>query len=142
MSGAPSGDAQAPSPAAAGDDTISAYLNEVSFVMGGSFAEQQAVRDELRAHLRDAAREHELAGMGTRDALAAAMRDLGHPAAVGRDMRSSRGTAAVRRPLAQPDGALVLEPRRVRHLPPLVVFLGLAALAASSIALAIAYAWP
>lgn len=129
-------------PEAADERLLDRYLNELSWAMGGSFAEQQAVRDELRAHILDAAREHELAGMTPRDALRAALRDLGAPAALGRRMRVSRGTTPLSRPLVQPEGALVLQPRRMRHLPPLPLLLALAALAASSIGLAVAYAWP
>jgi len=118
------------------------YLNELSWAMGGSFAEQQAARDELRAHLLDAAREHELAGLAPDQALVAALRDLGDPSDLGRDMRASRGTAPLRRPLVQPEGALILEPRRIRHLPPLPLLLALVALAATGLGLAAAYAWP
>ena len=118
------------------------YLNELSWAMGGSFAEQQTARDELRSHILDAAREHELAGMAPEASLRAALGDFGEPAGGGQRMRASRGTAPLSRPLAQPEGALILEARRVRHLPPLPLLLALAALAISSVGLAVAYAWP
>lgn len=129
-------------PEAAADRLLDRYLNELSWAMGGSFAEQQAARDELRAHIRDAAREHELAGLTPNEALRTALHDLGDPTDVGRRMRASRGSTPLARPLVQPEGALILQPRRMRHLPPLALLLALAALAASSVGLAVAYAWP
>jgi hypothetical protein len=123
-------------------DDIARYLNELCWAMGGAFAEQQAVRDELRAHIRDEVRELELGGVPSGVAVAQALRDLGDATELGRTMRRSRGTAAVRRPLTQPAGALLLERHRPRHLPPLGMALALAASGAASLAVALAYAWP
>ena len=124
------------------NDAVDRYLNEVCWAMGGSFAEQQAARDELRAHLRDAAREMELGGVERCDAERRALAELGDPEQVGRSMRASRGSVALRRPLAQPEGALVLERRTVRHLPPapMSAALVLAPIAAASLALL--FLWP
>jgi hypothetical protein len=121
---------------------VDGYLNEVCCAMGGSFTEQQAVRDELRAHLRDAAREGVMSGLTAADALSAALRDLGPAADLGRAMRSSRGTRPLKRPLTQPAGALRLRPEPNRHLPQLRLVVALAALVATPAVVAVAYAWP
>ena len=120
---------------------IDRYLNEVCWAMGGSLAEQQAARDELRNHIREAARELELEGVAAVDALRRALLDLGDAETVGRAMRSSRGTAALRRPLAQPIGALMLEPRRGHRVPMRILFALFAWSALSAVAM-IAYLWP
>lgn len=121
---------------------IDAYLNEVCWAMGGSFAAQQAARDELRAHIRDAARELEFDGMTAEEALHRAIADLGAAEDVGRGLRASRGTAALRRPLVQPLGALILERAHVRRLPAAQIGLALAALLVMSAAIAGVYLWP
>ncbi len=121
---------------------IDRYLNEVSFEMGGSFSEQQAVRDELRAHIRENALELELGGADHDDAIIAALDDLGLPEEVGRAMRSSRGTRPLRRPLSQPEGALILERRTIRNLPPVSIAVGIIAGALTVGGLIVAYAWP
>jgi len=123
-------------------NAIDRYLNEVSWAMGGTFAEQQAARDELRAHIRDEMRELQLEGVDDETALARALADLGDPAILGRTMRSSRGTTALRRALVQPEGALVLERRAVRHLPQPGVLLALAALMTVALVASIIYVWP
>lgn len=121
---------------------IDRYLNEVCWAMGGTLAEQQTVRDELRAHIRDAARDAELSGTSTNDAIAAAMRDLGDATDLGHSMRSSRGSAPLQRPLVQPAGALVLERRRAYHLPRAPLALAFALAAAASVTMMLLYAWP
>lgn len=127
---------------ASSERTIDVYLNEMSWAMGGTLAEQQAARDELRAHISESARDHELHGLSPDDALLAAMRDLGTPEDVGRAMRSSRGTAPLRKPLVQPEGALILEPHRVRNTPPFALVVALGALALAAVVVAIAFVWP
>jgi hypothetical protein len=124
------------------DIDVGGYLSEVCRAMGGSFAEQQAVRDELRAHLRDAARELVMSGMRAPDAVAKALHDLGGASELGRAMRSSRGTRPLRRPLTQPAGALLLHLDRPRNLPHVRLAVALAALAATPAVVAVAYAWP
>jgi len=121
---------------------IDGYLNEVSWAMGGSFAEQQAARDELRAHIRDELRELRLAGVGEDAAIEQALHDLGDPVMLGRSMRASLGTAPLRRALVQPTGALVLARRNDRHLPPPRMLVALAAMCVMGIAASIVYVWP
>jgi hypothetical protein len=121
---------------------IDGYLNEVSWAMGGSLAEQQAARDELRAHIRDHVRELQLDGVEREAAVEQALADLGDPSALGHSLRASRGTHALRRPLAQPAGALILERRVEHHLPPPRVLLALAALVLMSLAASLVYVWP
>jgi len=121
---------------------IDRYLNEVCWAMGGTLAEQQTIRDELRSHIRDAAREAELGGTSSNDAIAAAMRDLGDATDLGLAMRGARGNAPLQRPLAQPAGARVLERRRAYHLPPSPLALALALATAASVTMMLLYAWP
>jgi hypothetical protein len=121
---------------------VNGYLNQVCWAMGGSFAEQQAARDELRAHLRDAARDLAMDGRDAADALAQAVRDLGDAHDLGRTMRASRGTRPLRRPLTQPAGAVLLHLDRHRNLPHGRLVLALAALAATPAVVALVYAWP
>jgi hypothetical protein len=121
---------------------VDGYLSEVCYLMGGSFAEQQTVRDELRAHLRDAARDGVMSGLTPADALSSALRDLGPAADLGKAMRSSRGTRPLKRPLMQPAGALRLRSQSDRHLPQLRLVIALAALVAMPAVVAVAYAWP
>lgn len=121
---------------------VDGYLNQVCWAMGGSFSEQQAVRGELRSHLREAARDFVTGGMPAREALTSALHDLGDPAEVGRAMRRSRGTKPLRRPVVQPAGALLLHMDRLRNLPGLRLTLALAALVATPPLVALAYAWP
>lgn len=123
-------------------DAIDRYLNEVCWAMGGSLPQQQAARDELRAHIAEAAREFELQGHARDDAIARALGALGDPGDVGRAMRGSRGTAPLRRPLVQPAGALILERRTAYHVPSLRVALMVAAAAALPAAIALVYLWP
>jgi len=121
---------------------IDRYLNEVSWAMGGRFSEQQAARDELRAHIRDQVHDLRLAGLDEESAIEQALRELGDPGVLGRSLRSSRGTAALRRGLVQPAGALILERRSDRRMPPPGMLLALAALAATTVAATIIYVWP
>lgn len=121
---------------------VDGYLNEVCWAMGGSFAEQQALRDELRAHLRDAARDLVIGGVAAPEAIARSLRELGDPDVLGRTMRSSRGTRPLRRPLTQPAGAVLLHIDRRRNLPQARLAVALAALAATPAAVALVYAWP
>jgi hypothetical protein len=123
-------------------DQTDRYLNQVCWAMGGSLAEQQAARDELRAHIEDSAREMELQGVDPEEALRAAIAALGDADAVGRSMRASRGGAALGRPLLQPAGALVLARRRETHLPRPAVTLAIAASSLVAMAVALAYLWP
>lgn len=121
---------------------VDGYLNQVCWAMGGSFSEQQAVREELRSHLRDAARDLVTSGIAARDALARALDELGDPAGVGRAMRASRGTKPLRRPIVQPAGALLWHLDKPRNLPSRRVTLALAALVATPPLVALVYAWP
>lgn len=121
---------------------VTAYLNEVCRAMGGSFAEQQAVRDELRAHLREAARDLVMGGMTAPDALAQALDELGAARDLGHVMRASRGTRPLRRPLMQPAGAVLLHSEHARNLPDTRLVLALAAMAATPAAVALAFVWP
>lgn len=123
-------------------NAIDGYLNEVCWAMGGSFSEQQAVRDELRAHIREQVRDLQLEGLDEQQALAAALRDLGDAETLGRSLRSSRGTRPLRRPLVQPAGALILERRSTYRLPSARLAIALVALAGISAAIALAYVWP
>jgi hypothetical protein len=110
--------------------------------MGGSLAEQQALRDELRAHIRDAVREQEIGGVGHGEAVRVALRDLGEPERLGRSMRGVRGAAPLKRPLIQPEGALILERRGSVRLPSGALSLAVAALGVALVALGVTYLWP
>jgi hypothetical protein len=121
---------------------IDGYLNEVSWAMGGPFSEQQAARDELRAHIRDQVRELELAGIEVDQAVDRALADLGDASILGRSLRESRGTAPLKRPLLQPDGALILERRHTRHAPSPTVLLALAAVVLTAVVVSMIYVWP
>ena len=121
---------------------VDAYLNQVCWVMGGSFAEQQAVRDELRAHLREAARDLVMGGMTAAAALARALDELGEAHDLGRAMRTSRGTRPLRRPLVQPAGAVLLHSEHARNLPGARLAVALAALVATPAAVALTFVWP
>jgi hypothetical protein len=121
---------------------IDRYLNEVSWAMGGTLAEQQAARDELRAHIEDGARELQLQGVAAGEAVRRALRDLGDAETVGRSMRGSRGGASLRRPLMQPAGALILQRRRDVRLPGRALVLALGASAITSAAVGLTYLWP
>jgi hypothetical protein len=83
-----------------------------------------------------------LAGLDEETAIEQALRELGDPGVLGTSLRSSRGTAALRRGLVQPAGALILERRRDRHMPPPGMLLALAAMAAMTVAATIVYVWP
>jgi hypothetical protein len=120
---------------------VDSWLAELAHAMGGTLAEQQAVRDEFRAHIREGAREHQIDGMNSEEAVRRALDDLGEPAALGRSLRDSRGMPAVRRPLSQPEGALILE-RRIQRRLSLTVTAAFAALAGSSLLIAALYLWP
>lgn len=121
---------------------VDAYLNQVCWAMDGSFAEQQAVRDELRAHLREAARDLVMSGMLAADALVHALNELGNATDLGRAMRTSRGTRPLRRPLVQPAGAVLLHSEHTRNLPGARLAVALAALVATPAAVALTFVWP
>ena len=123
-------------------DAVDRYLNELCWAMAGTFSEQQAVRDEVRAHIRDQAAEFELQGVGADEAIERTLRDLGDPTEVGRSMRGSRGTVATRRHVWQPEGALRIERRHDRRLPRAGLTLALGATVALPAIVALAYAWP
>ncbi len=100
------------------------------------------MRYELRAHVHEGARELQLQGWPSAEAIARALRDLGDRQALGRWLRASRRTVAGRRPLVQPAGVPLVERRHPHALPEPRLTL---ALAASSIAAAIfvlIYLWP
>ena len=118
------------------------YLNEDGWAMGGTLAEQQAARDELRAHIEDETRELALQGIAPEDAIRRALSELGDAEVVGRSLRGSRGGASLRRPLVQPAGAMVLERRRDVHLPARGLVLALGASVVASAAVGIAFVWP
>ncbi|HEY7801261.1 MAG TPA: permease prefix domain 1-containing protein [Dehalococcoidia bacterium] len=122
--------------------TIDAYLNTLCWSMGGSLAQQQSVRDELRAHIEAAMRDFELEGMATRTAIATALDDLGEPEALGRELRASRGTPALRRPLFQPAGAVLVERAHVHALPDARLALALFASSMMAAFVILIYAWP
>ena len=121
---------------------IDAYLNTLCWAMGGSFAEQQAVRDELRTHIDAAVRERAMQGMREADAVRETLHDLGEPEALGRAMRASRGTPALRRPLVQPEGAVLIGHHRARALPDARLLFALGAWSIAAAAAALIYAWP
>ncbi len=121
---------------------IDAYLNTLCWAMGGSLAQQQAVRDELRGHIEAAARDFELGGMATRAAIATALDDLGEPEALGRELRASRGTPALRRPLVQPAGAVLVGRAHAHALPDARLALALAASSITAALVVLIYAWP
>lgn len=120
---------------------LDAWLDEASFALGGTLAQQQAMRDELRADIEAAAREHELQGCARDEAMARALADMGVAAEVGRAMRASR-RGALRRPLVQPDGALILERRVAYHLPHRALALALAAGGAAAAVVTLRFLWP
>lgn len=121
---------------------VDAYLNTLCWAMGGSFAQQQAVRDELRAHIDAAVRERAMQGMREPDAVCETLRDFGEPEALGRAMRPSRGTPALRRPLVQPEGAVLIGHHRVRALPDGWLLFALGAWSLAAAVAALIYAWP
>ena len=121
---------------------VDGWMNEVCWAMGGTLAEQQTVRDELRAHIRDAARARELEGLTARDAIDAAVRDLGDATEVGRAMRTSRGSTPLRRTLSQPSGALLLDHRIPRQMPDVRIALAICALIAMGMTVTLLYVWP
>lgn len=124
------------------NNRIDRYLNEVCWALDAPLEQAQAVRDELRAHIEDAAREAELAGTPRDAAIDGALAALGDPSDVGRAMRESRGTAPLRKPLVQREGALVFGAHRPNAMPRPLVLLALVAAAAMSVIVGIAYAWP
>ena len=121
---------------------VDAYLNRMSWAMGGSFAEQQAARDEIRAHIREQARDLQVEGATERDALARALIELGDPEQLGRELRRSRGTKPLRRPLMQPEGALILDRTSRRHLPQAQIALAAAALSGLALLIVMLFLWP
>lgn len=121
---------------------VDRYLNEVCWAMGGSLAEQQAARDELRAHIAGQVRDFQRGGMSPDDALVRTLADLGDASAVGAAMRGSRGSGALRRPLVQPVGALVIGWRPTTHLPRPALLAALAAAAAFAAVVPLLYLWP
>lgn len=121
---------------------IDGYLNEMCWAMGGSVSEQQAVRDELRDHIADAARDLEMQGVPQSDAARRAMSELGGPEPLGRALRASRRRQPVQRPLLLSDGTLVVQSRRPRHLPHPVVVLAIALSSAASSLVVLGYLWP
>jgi hypothetical protein len=121
---------------------IDGYLNEMSWAMGGSFAEQQAARDEIRAHIREHVRELQLEGVDEPGAIDRALADLGSPETLGRSMRGSRGKTPLQRALIQPEGALILERRREQHMPPARVLLALGAFVLVGFVVSLVYVWP
>ena len=123
-------------------DQLDRYLNEVCWAMGGSFSEQQAARDELRAHVDEDVHEREIAGTPREDAVAAALRDLGDATAVGRALQASRGSAALRRPLVQPEGALILERRSAHHLPSAPMLGALIVALVVALLVSLVFLWP
>ena len=121
---------------------IDRYLNELCWAMGGTLAEQQAVRDELVSHIDAAAREQRMAGAIDLDATRRALADLDEPRELGRTMRGTRATAASTRPLVQPEGAIILGLHRERNLPHPALLAALAVSGATAAAVALAFAWP
>jgi hypothetical protein len=121
---------------------VRAYLDEVSFTMGGSFTEQQAVRDELSAHIAAQVNDLTMQGVPAAEAAARALHELGDPRELGRALRASRRTRPLRRPLMQPEGAVAIGHRRAWHLPraPLLTALAVGAVAYAIVLLV--YLWP
>jgi hypothetical protein len=124
------------------EEAINAYLADVSAELRVSFWEEQSVRDELRAHIHAIASEYELSGLEPVVALRRSLRDLGHPADVGAALRTSRGRRTFRRAHLEPADAIRLERPLNRPLPPKSLLFGLAALASTSIGIAVAFVWP
>ncbi len=124
------------------NDRIDRYLNEVCWAMGATLAESQTVRDELRAHIADAARELEMSGRQPDAALDEALAALGDAESVGRAMRGSRGTSTLRRPLVQPVGALTFGSRRAYAMPRPALLLALVAAGSMALVASLVYAWP
>lgn len=124
------------------NDRVDRYLNEVCWALDAPLEQAQAVRDELRAHIEDAAREAELAGTPRDGAIDAALAALGDPSDVGRALRASRGTVPLRKPLLQREGALVFGAHRPHAMPRPIVLVALGAAATMSAIIGIAYAWP
>lgn len=122
-------------------EAVDAYLAEVEAAMHGSFWEKQAVRSELRAHLAALAREYELAGQSSADAMRQSMRDLGHPTDVGLALRSSRGRDAIRVGRL-PRGNITFERSIRRPMPPTILIIALGAIGISSVALLVMFTWP
>jgi hypothetical protein len=124
------------------EEVVDRYLNEVSWAMRGSLAEQQAARDELREHIHAEMQDLELQGVDRGTALTQALHDLGDPSEVGRAMRASLRGRSLRRPLQQPEGALVFGPHRERHLPALALVLAIAAAVTTTGLVALVFIWP
>ena len=85
------------------------------WAMGGSLASSRPCATSCATS--KPTRDFELEGMATRTAIATALDDLGEPEALGRELRASRGTPALRRPLFQPAGAVLVERAHVHALP-------------------------
>jgi hypothetical protein len=124
------------------DEQVTRYLNELCWAMGGTFSEQQAVRDELRAHIEEHASASQLAGMRRDDAVRAALRDLGAADALGRTMRSSRRTTALRRHYTQPEGTVLLEHRSVVDWPRVLVLVAVGGFVLMFMTLVAVFLWP
>lgn len=123
-------------------NAIDMWLDEASFALRGTLAQQQAMRDELRAHIADAAREHEMRGLSHDAAVALALADLGDAAEVGRSFRPLRRGGSLRRPLVQPEGALILDRRAVYRLPHRALAVALAGGGAMAAVVALRFIWP
>lgn len=121
-------------------NSIDRYLNTVCWAMGGTLAEQQNVRDELRAHVGECIRDLELQGVATYDALRTALRDLGDPEVVGRRLRASTSRGA-RRAFAGSSGTVAVG-RRDAHVPAGRLVAALAGSGMTGMIVTLAYLWP
>jgi hypothetical protein len=72
-------------------DKLERYLDQVCRGIAGPRALRQHIRRELGEHLRDAAAEHEAAGMSAEEALERALEDFGGPEQVRAELEAQHG---------------------------------------------------
>jgi hypothetical protein len=72
-------------------DKLEEYLEQVCRRIGGPKAMRRHIRQELQEHLRDAAAQHQAAGMSAEAALAQAMADFGKPEEVRSELEEAHG---------------------------------------------------
>ena len=72
-------------------DKLEQYLEQVCRRIGGPRALRQHIREELRGHLREAAAEHQAAGMSEAEALDRALSDFGGPDQVRSELEETHG---------------------------------------------------
>lgn len=72
-------------------DKLEQYLDQVCRSIGGPRSLRQHVRQELRLHVRDAAAEHQAAGLSEEEALNRALEDFGGPEQVRSELEATHG---------------------------------------------------